>query len=229
MEDLLKACLAFGMSRPSQTKDAIEDTGMMARRMPFPMSSGGREVNEAINERIWREVEVERDRYMSRSNVWRIKHGKRWRTMHADEPEEPSETKLHSFVSEISKTKIVNHELVVLHDFMDDLANKMSAVFVQTMFEVMGDATGRTGNIVSGMPLKQSLEAALSGITFGVDKYGKPSKPHMIVHPEMARKIEELARQPDAEHSARIALITEHKESEAVATEARRVARYSLT
>ncbi len=149
--------------------------------------------------------------------------------MHADEPEEPNETKLHSFETEISKNRVIAHELDVLPDLMADVSNKMSSAFVRTMVETMNDATARTGNIVSGKSFKQSIEEALSSIAFGVDKYGKPSRPHMLVPPAMMKKIEELARNPDPEYDARVTAITEAKESEAVANEARRVARYRLT
>lgn len=199
------------------------------RRLPFPFSAEAGQVNDEIQKRILRRANTLRSRYISESNIYRLKHGRQWQSMHADEPEVPAETKLHTTEFAVSMSCVIDHDLDQLAKFLVDLSDKMHHLLMGTMFELLDNTTCRTGNVVSGKDFKQSFEEMLSKIAFGVDKYGTPSLPQMIVPPIMARQIEIAAQTPDPEHSARVATITDQKRKEAIANEARRISRYRLT
>lgn len=200
-------------------------------QLPFAFSRETAQLNDEIEKRITKQAMALRDNLLSSQNVYRIKHGRRWRTMHASDPDEPAEVRSHSTETEVSMTRVVDHDLRQLTEFLSDVTRKMHDLFMRSMMETLDDATRRSGNIVSakGKSFKESFEEILTQIDFGVDRYGTPSRPQALVPPSVMGQIVEAARTPDPNYDARIAKITEQKEKEAIADEARRISRYRLS
>lgn len=170
-----------------------------------------------------------REQYLSTSNIYRMKHGRSWKSMHSSEPEEEGHTKLHSTEVSINLPRILNNDVTALIELLSKLAQDMNEAFLRTMFETLDESTKRSGNVVSAKPFKEAFEEMLSKIVFGVDKHGVPSRPQIgPVNPKMMAEIEKSSITPDPAFESRIKKITEQKESEATAEEARRVSRYKI-
>ena len=200
-------------------------------QLPFAFSRETAQLNEEIRKRVAERAMALRDNLLSAQNVYRMKHGRRWMTMHASDPDEPAEVRSHSTETEISARRVVDHEVRQLAEFLSGLSKKMHGLFIRSMMETFDDSTRRSGNVVSarGRSFKELFEEMLTRIAFGVDRYGTPSKPQALVPPSVMRQIEEAARTPDPEYDARIAKIIRQKEREAIADEAGRISRYRLT
>jgi hypothetical protein len=200
-------------------------------QLPFAFSREAAELNDEIHKRIAKQAMALRDDLMSSQNVYRMKHGRRWKTMHASDPDAPGEIGSHSTETEVSTTRVVDHDLSQLKEFLSDVSRRIHDIFMRVMIETLDDATRRSGNVVSakGKSFKESFEEMLATIAFGVDRYGRPSRPQALVPPSVMKQIEEASRTPDTEYEARIAKITRQKEIEAIADEARRISRYRLT
>lgn len=200
------------------------------RRLPFAYSTESEQLNDEITARVERRATALRQGLMSPSNVYRMKHGRKWQTMHASNPEDSIELRKHSTETTVSRQAVIDHDVRQLTKFLTDVSNKMHQLFMQNMIETLDDSTQRSGNIVSakGKGFKQSFEEMLSKIAFGVDRYGKPSAPQALVPPALMKQIEELIHTPDPEHEARVTAITERKRNEAIADEARRISRYRI-
>jgi hypothetical protein len=200
------------------------------RKLPFAFSAESALLNDEIQKRITKKAMALRDSLLSPQNVYRMKHGRRWVTMHASDPDEPSEVRSHSTEIEVSRARVVDHDLRQLAEFLSGASSKVHGLFMRSMTETLDDTTRRSGNVVSarGKSFKESFEEMLTKITFGVDRYGTPSRPQALVPPSVMTQIEEAAGTPDPEYDARIAKITRQKEREAIADEARRISRYRL-
>jgi hypothetical protein len=150
--------------------------------------------------------------------------------MHADDPTELLELQQHSAETSLSTQALIDHDVSQLAKFVTDVSTKMHQLFVGNMLATLDQTTTRSGNVVSGTgkSFKQSFEEMLSKISFGVDRYGKPSLPQALVPPSVMKQIEQLIQTPDPLHEARVAAITEQKGNEAIAFEARRISRYRI-
>lgn len=195
-------------------------------RLPYAYVSQIGEVDDEIRRRVEKHALALRQQFVSSQNTYRMKHGRQWQTMHADNPDNVNETQLHSTEIEVSKQRVVDHDLGHLLHFLSDLPEKMHAVFMKTMLHTLSDPTDRSGNVVSGKEFKDAFEEMLSKIAFGVDRYGIPSRPTALVPPSVMAEVRRLAAAPDPVRSARVAAITERKTKEAIADEARRISRY---
>lgn len=202
---------------------------MQKRRMPFPMSEECGLVEQEIYRLTGKNVSELRKQYLSTSNIYRMKHGRSWKSMHSSEPEEETHAKLHSTEISIDVRRIVNNDATALVEFMRNITREMHDAFLLTMFETLDASTKRSGNVVSAKPFKEAFEEMLMKIAFGVDKYGVPSRPQIgPVGPKMMAQIEESSRIPDPAFDARIETIIGQKEAEAIAEEARRISRYKI-
>ena len=196
-------------------------------RVPFPGDDLGPELDRLFNDYIAEQLRVLRGQYLSSSNVYRIKHGRRWYSLHADNPAEAGEMRTHSSETAISTQRFVDHDLTIIPEVFKKMSDAMHGHFMRTMLQTMEEVTTASGNVVSGaLDLKQGLEEMLTKIKFGVDQYGVPSMPSALVSPALMQKIEVLASEKDEQHSQRIAGITEAKKRAVLAEEARRIARY---
>ena len=156
-----------------------------------------------------------------------LKHGHRWQAANSDRRDSISETKIHFTESLIALETIVAHDISCLSKFLVAMPKEMHKLFLKGMYEVVTEATESTGNVVSGKDFKTGFMEALETVKFGVDRWGVPSAPELHVHPGFAKKIEQYAKESDPDYEAKIERITEMKK-EAIADEARRVARYKL-
>jgi hypothetical protein len=199
--------------------------------LPFAFSRETAELDDEIQHRIAKQAVALRETFMSPQNVYRMKHGRHWKMMHSSDPDTLSEVGSHSTETEISRTRVIDHDVSQLTDFLSNVSRQLHDIFLRTMFETLEDATRKSGNIVSGKgkSFKESFEELLTNISFGVDRYGTPSGPQAVVPPSVMKEIEDASRTPDPEYDARIAKITRQKEDEAIADEARRISRYRIT
>lgn len=197
-------------------------------RKPFPFAKESAEIEHEINERGRILANQIRNQYLAASNIYRIKHGRAWKSMHSSEPEELSHSKLHSSELTVDLRRIIDHDTATLVEFTTKLANELHRSFLQTMLELLDDTTRKTGNVVSGKELKVSLEEMLSGIVFGVDRHGVPTMPQFLAPPALQAKITAAFHSDDCERPSRIAGIVETKQAEALAEEAKRISRYRI-
>lgn len=196
-------------------------------QFPFAFSRQTAQVDEEIQARAARRSSGLRQQFISSSNIYKMKHGTQWQSLSGDS-DRPTKMTTHSTEISISNKRIVNHDLTQLLEFLDQMSDKSHQLFLEALIQTMNETTNETGNIVRGKEIKVALEEMLSKLQFGVDRYGTPSAPQMLVPPSIMRQIEELAQTPDIEYEERVALITERKKSEAFADETRRISRYRL-
>lgn len=199
-----------------------------SKKLPFAHDAQIGMVGDEINERIRQRTEILRNHMISSSNVHRLKHGRQWQTIHADDPNSLSETQLHSTEYEINRQRIIDHDVGQLTELLSDLPEKMHKIFLRTMYETVHDASQRTGNIVSGKNFKASFIEGISQVKFGVDHYGVPTPPQLHIHPEVWKKYEKETQHSDPDYDETIRRITEAKKIEALGDEARRITRYKI-
>lgn len=199
------------------------------RRMPFPMAAECSLLEKEIQERIYMSSSGRRSDFLAPANVYRLKHGRRWKTMHSSAPEEATESKLHSAEISIDLRRVVDHDISVLVEFISRFSEQLHRMFMRTMFETLEQTTQKSGNQVDArQDFNAGFEEALKGIVFGVDRYGVPTKPQLVVGSGFAKEIQRLSTEHNPEHKARIEAITERKEADATAEEARRISNYKL-
>jgi hypothetical protein len=199
------------------------------QRVPFPGNDIGQELDSKFNHYIAEQLRRMRGQYLSPSNMHRLKHGRRWYSLYAYNPDEATEAGLHSTETAISKQRIVDHDLTVITEVFKKLSDAMHSHFMRTMLQTMEEATAASGNVVIGTQnFRQTLEEMLSKIKFGVDQYGVPMMPEALVTPALMQKIRILATERDEEHSRRIEEIADAKKRAALTEEAQRIARYRL-
>lgn len=199
------------------------------RRMPFPMADECSLLENEIHKRIHLLSAGRRGNFLTAANVYRLKHGRRWKTMHSCAPEEAAESKLHSTEISIDLRRVIDNDVSVLVEFITRFSEQLHGMFMETMFETLEQVTQKSGNQVgAGQGFKAAFEEALKGIAFGVDRYGVPTKPHLLGGSGMAKEIERLSMEHDPEQEARIEAITERKEADATTEEARRISNYKI-
>jgi hypothetical protein len=200
-----------------------------ASRLPFPYSIESKEVDDEITTRMGNQAAELRREFMSPSNVYKMKHGRQWQTMHSSNPDEATELRSHSTETAVSRQRLIDHDVRQLPIFIAELTAKMHGLFVRTMIDMLDETTQRSGNVVSGkgMPLNESIEEILTKIAFGVDRYGKPSAPSVFVPPGMVKSLAAIIETLGPEQKIRVAAL-ERKNNDAIAEEARRISRYRI-
>jgi hypothetical protein len=196
------------------------------RRLPFAHRDEVAGVNNAILERVGRSAQTLRESMLSPSNTQRLKHGRHWQTTYADSPEDISEMQVHSTEFKINLQHIVDHDVSRLAHYLRTLPNEMHKSFLLSMYQLVEETSERAGNVINEKDFKTGFMEALSGIKFGVDEFGVPSMPEFHGGRAMMEKVEMAARERDPEYDEKIKQIIERKKSEAIADEARRIARY---
>ncbi|MEQ1718596.1 MAG: hypothetical protein ABL907_21860 [Hyphomicrobium sp.] len=198
------------------------------RRLPFEHVREIGKLDTIIQERVSTRAQIMREGVIPSTNVQRLKHGRQWVATNSYKPDEPTETVLHSTEMSISFESILNHEVGILERFLIEIPNEMHKQFMSSMYDTVREATESSGNVVSDKDFKAGFMEAIKRIVFGVDRWGVPSAPELHVHPEMATKIEQYSREPDAAYDEEIRRITEQKKLEAITDEARRITRYKF-
>lgn len=199
------------------------------RRMPFPMADECRLLEKEIHKRIHLLSSGRRSDLMTAANVYRLKHGRRWKTMHSSAPDEAAESRLHSAEISIDLRRVIDNDVSVLIEFITRFSEKLHGIFMKTMFETLEQATRKSGNQVEARQgFKAGFEEALKGIVFGVDRYGVPTKPQLVVGSGGAKEIQRLSMEHDPEYTSRVEAITERKEADAIAEEAHRISNYKI-
>jgi hypothetical protein len=186
-------------------------------------------LEEEIYKRIHLLLSGRRGNLLTAANVYRLKHGRRWKTMHSSDPEEAAESKLRSTEISIDLRRVIDNDVNVLIEFIARFSEQLHGMFMQTMFEMLEETIQKSGNQVDGRQgFKAGFEEALTGIAFGVDRYGVPTNPQLVVGSGIAKQIQRLSMENDPEYKARIEAITECKEADATAKEACRISNYKI-
>jgi len=138
------------------------------------------------------------------------------------------ETEFHSFSSELKiDTKVILYgRLSDLIETFRPLAMQMASEKERMLFEVMRNATEKTGNIVSaeGKPISiEKIFEVLEKIQIEFDQNGQPRMPTMVVGSEIAAQIEKMMDDSTADdHQKRFDNLIQRKKAEWLAREADR-------
>ena len=197
--------------------------------MPFPITDQANALEKEIQHRIHLLSSGRRGDFLTPKNIYRLKHGRRWKSMHSSAPEEPAESKLHSAEISIDLRRVIDNDVSVLTEFIMQFSDQLHRMFMKTMFETLDQTTEKSGNQVDARNgLKAGIEEMLEKIIFGVDRYGIPTKPQLVVGAGLAHTIQKLSIEHDPEYEARIDAIAERKAADAIAEEARRISNYKI-
>lgn len=202
----------------------------MIRRLPFADTTQAALIYKSILSRIDKRVSELRAPFVSPSNAYRMKHGRQWKTMHSDNPEEPGSMVKHSLETETSFQRVINHDLAILPAQIRRIVSKIHESFIQTLVATLEESTEKTGNVVAaqGRSLQDSLQDILSKIAFGVEKTGKPSGPHVMGPSGVPMPLEDLISSLPKDKQLTLYPIIEQKCRDALADEAKRISKYRI-
>lgn len=169
-----------------------------------------------------------RETLVSRRNVMRMNHGRNW--VHSARDPEP-DTSMHSISAEwlIPFREIADNDLSLIGRSILPMSEEMSRQFAQNMYQVVGAAAERVGNVVSAEnagSVSQSLIEMMSKIEFGVDRDGNVSMPQIHAGSEAHAKLVAEFENMDPEVAAELERLRLEKTREALEREAERRAKF---
>jgi hypothetical protein len=169
-----------------------------------------------------------RETLVSRQNVMRMNHGRKW--VHSARDPEP-DTSMHSISAEwlIPFREIADNDLGLIGRSILPMSEEMSRQFAQNMYRTIGEAAERVGNVVSeenAGSVSQSLIEMMSKIEFGVDRDGNVSMPQIHAGENAHAKIVAELGNMTPEVAAELERLRLEKTREALDREAERRAKF---
>jgi len=201
------------------------------RVIPFRLSSKLSEFDRAFNEDLATKLQEQTRTIISGENALGYSHGKKWRTRTANSDGEANdgEMKTHSSEVAIPFQEIVDNDLHSVSRYQNIMISGMMQEFMSSFYQVISDASAKTGNVVDGKGEGFKAELfveVLEKIEFGVDQEGKVSMPQIHAGPELADKIfRELSAQ-GPEFEEKVQKIIKRKSEEALEREEDRKSKF---
>ncbi|MER8693766.1 hypothetical protein NKI77_00080 [Mesorhizobium opportunistum] len=197
---------------------------------PFNRPKKHRELFEAINAEVRAAAEARREFAISGENVMVYRHGRNWSLQQSANPDEVSKFAEASMEVTIRGSDIIDHNISSIDNYVVDLANGHQKLMFQSVISLADKATAQTGNVVlSGPNVGASMLEALRKIRFGTDRYGRPTGPTLVVHPTMAKKLQEMESKQTQQEIDEWQITTAFKEAEATSDEVERIRRFRWT
>jgi hypothetical protein len=147
---------------------------------PFLFDARTRDFDKAMARQLQIEFKKISNRMMPERNTQRFSHGRRWSTKPDNGGDEAGEMQVHSFELSTRFEDIVSHNLAVLPDFRQRIAESMFSQLMGSLYETVNRSTSKSGNVVDAKAhesLAHAFLAALRQIEFGVDEDGNVSMP----------------------------------------------------
>lgn len=186
-----------------------------------------RAIQEAITKVIASIAHTRLHQFIPEENVRRFMHGTGWTSPASPEHDADEMTTIQD-VLEIKWADIADHNLSIISESIQAIANSMADKQIQAMFQSVSKACDRSGNVVDARErsVPDAFMEMLEKIEFGVDADGGVSMPSMYVGPDMGDRIlRELKNQPP-EYQARAQALIEKKKAAALAKEEARLKRF---
>lgn len=191
-----------------------------------------REPNDTIEweveELTRKRVKLLSSRYFDERNAHGYRHGKKW----ALESSGETATELRSVVAEttIHTIDVINHNISVLENQITIISDQIHSEMMKHLFQTLNEATASNGNTINaadyGGEISASFLAMLKKIEFGVDRYGRPSRPSLHVSPAQGKKILDSLHSQPAAYQEEVENLVFEKEKLATANEAARIAKF---
>ena len=177
---------------------------------------------------IGRMQEQSRKMFVSEHNILCLNHGGSW--VHAAREPEP-DTTMHTLSAEwsIPFKDIAENDLSVIGRTILPINKEMEKQFAQNMYNMVGAAAEKVGNVVSAKEegsFLQSLLEMLRKIELGLDRDGAINMPQIHVGPEMAARITRELENVPPEIEAEIERVKGEKVQAALVREAERKAKF---
>lgn len=167
-------------------------------------------------------------KYLNPENTHRFKHGGQWANPAAPDLL-PTDIKTHSTETEVSFSKLVDHDLSVIDQVLGQINEDLERQFAQQMYSTVSAAADAVGNTIdakeAGSP-REAFAKMLEKIQFSADKLGNVTLPTIHLAPETLRILQRSAADAPPEFHQRIEAIKAKKTEEALEREARRKARF---
>jgi hypothetical protein len=169
-----------------------------------------------------------REILVSRQNVMRMNHGKAW--VHSARDPEP-DTSMHSISAKwvIPYKEIADNDLGLIARSILPMSEEMSRQFAKNMYDMIGAAAERVGNVVStenAGSVSQSLIEMMSKIELGVDRDGNVSMPQIHAGAEAHAKLIAELENMSPEVAAELERLRLEKSQEALDRETERRAKF---
>lgn len=159
---------------------------------PFPFHSRARDFDRAVTRELQETLKQITNQVVPEKNALRFSHGIKWLTAPNTGGDEAGELQMHSFEYSTRFEDILSHNLEVLSDFRQRIAELMQRQFMEALYETVDRATSKTGNVVDAKEhasMAQAFLAALRQVEFGVDESGNVSMPEFRLGSEAYNKL----------------------------------------
>lgn len=196
---------------------------------PFAYGSRHRELSGAILKRLQEVVDTRRSRMIASRNAFSYRHGGEWSLSHSPDSGDFAKFQSVRAESEVNYQDVVDHNLLAIRRYIEDVADKFEQQFLASLFELINETTEATGNIVSfSGDAADGMMQMLEKVELGVDEHGHPSMPQLHTSPENSERIRrDLEAQP-RDFWERWEQVRAEKEAGAIAHEAARISRFRL-
>ncbi|UPK26237.1 hypothetical protein [Bradyrhizobium sp. 195] len=161
-------------------------------------------------------------------NIHTYRHGNRWTNELTDETA-PEISKM-SAEATIYAVDIINHETSTLENYIESMVEQLYRSLMTHLYETIGDAAESTGNALSisdhNGDKPAGFLAMMKRIQFGVDRYGRPTRPSLHVAPQAGEELIKALNEKPPEFHLEFEVIAREKETDAITREAHRLSRY---
>jgi hypothetical protein len=198
------------------------------RRVPFPDRKVGAEFNRKFNELVGRLLRRVVDERIPPENQHKFYHGREWVQKRVDGGEMTGGVNAHTATAQLQFQHVIEGRISAIAEQARSIIEQMQGAFMQTLYTTVQEAVEEVGNVVDakGKPITVAFLEMLESIEFGVDRRGEVSRPELHANPETAREIAQALEDAGPEFSAEVDRLMTLKETEALAREIERKARF---
>lgn len=192
--------------------------------IPFRFTSKISEFDAEMLEDIGSSLQEQRKAILPSENVFKYTHGKKWRTIIAEnnDQDDDGQMQTHSSEIQIPVQEVVDNDLGSLVRYRNSIVSGLIKDLMQSIYQAVNDSTEKTGNVIgakSGSFTAEHFVEMLEKIEFGVDRDGNVSLPEIHASPELVKKMLQVLSVQGSEFEKRVQEITQRKSEAALARE----------
>lgn len=194
----------------------------------FPFANESAEVMKSVAEHIAKLVGDHRESYIKSQNVQKFRHGLNWQAHNSSFSDDVSTLQHQQHFLEVPITQILDGNVDYLFNMMQQTAESMHATFAQMLYQTVGQAADRVGNVVEGTRKNsaQLLYESLELLEFGIGPDGEPVLPGIHLGKDAFESFINDPELNDPAFKEKLEALKQRKMSDARAREAERLSRF---
>lgn len=197
-------------------------------KIPYPHGKENKSFSETLFTFVSEMQKQKISQYVSEENMQSFHHGREW-SIHRDDETDTSKFEKASIELSISLPDIAKNDFNKFFEFINQFIEGFTTQMISQMYQTIGTACEKTGNIIKQSNQKSNAEdflEMLNKIEFSVDENGSVLLPQIHLSPDKAKDFIAELNQQGPEFLVDVEKIKKEKSQKAIDKENDRLSKY---